>query len=210
MSREPTCVAVVSDCPLLLHGLIRVVDSAPELRRLLGAGTNGAPPHEVGEAEVVLLNLRVPVREICDQVVRLHEKGRRVVVLSAAATQTDLVLLLEAGARGYVSQWAREEELLTALRTVASGRSYFSTSFFGDLDVHRNPPRITDREQQILQLVANGATDREIAAELNISEHTVHSHLDRLCSKTGYRRRADLTRLALRRGMAAVEPAEEG
>ncbi|MER6073598.1 response regulator transcription factor [Streptomyces sp. NPDC001817] len=210
MSREPTHVAVVSDCPLLLHGLIRVVDSAPELHRLLAAGRNGAAPHEVGEADVVLLNLRVPVGEVCDLVTRLHRKGRRVVVLSAAATQTDLVLLIEAGARGYVNQWAGEEELLNALRTVASGRSYFSTSFFGDLDVHKNLPRITDREQQILRLVANGATDREIAAELNISEHTVHSHLDRLSSKTGYRRRADLTRLALRRGMAAVEPAEEG
>ncbi|WP_433451132.1 LuxR C-terminal-related transcriptional regulator [Streptomyces sp. CA-142005] len=210
MSREPTCVAVVSDCPLLLYGLIRVVDSAPELQRLRGAGDNGTPPHEVGEAEVVLLNLSGSVRETCDLVVRLHERGRRVVVLSAAATQTDLVLLIEAGARGYVSQWAGEEELLAALRTVASGRSYFSTSFFGDRDVHKNPPRITEREWQILRLVANGATDREIAAELNISEHTVHSHLDRLCSKTGYRRRADLTRLALKRGMAATEPAEEG
>ncbi|AKJ12350.1 hypothetical protein ABB07_20645 [Streptomyces incarnatus] len=210
MSREPTNVAVVSDCPLLLHGLIHVVDSAPELRRLLGAGGNAVVPHEVGEGDVVLLNLRVSVREICDQVARLHEKGRRVLVLSADATQTDLVLLIEAGARGHVSQWAGEKELLAALRTVASGRSYFSTNFFGDLDVQKNSPRITDREQQILRLVANGATDREIAAELNISEHTVHSHLDRLYSKTGYRRRADLTRLALQRGVAAAEPVEEG
>jgi DNA-binding NarL/FixJ family response regulator len=145
MSREPTCVAVVSDCPLLLYGLIRVVDSAPELQRLRGAGDNGTPPHEVGEAEVVLLNLSGSVRETCDLVVRLHERGRRVVVLSAAATQTDLVLLIEAGARGYVSQWAGEEELLAALRTVASGRTYFSTGFFGDRDVHKNPPRITER-----------------------------------------------------------------
>ncbi|WP_208900136.1 response regulator transcription factor [Streptomyces incarnatus] len=203
-------MAVVSDCPLLLHGLIHVVDSAPELRRLLGAGGNAVVPHEVGEGDVVLLNLRVSVREICDQVARLHEKGRRVLVLSADATQTDLVLLIEAGARGHVSQWAGEKELLAALRTVASGRSYFSTNFFGDLDVQKNSPRITDREQQILRLVANGATDREIAAELNISEHTVHSHLDRLYSKTGYRRRADLTRLALQRGVAAAEPVEEG
>ncbi|MEU6776394.1 response regulator transcription factor [Streptomyces sp. NPDC046759] len=203
-------MAVVSDCPLLLHGLISVVDSAPELQRQLGVGHKATPPHEVGEADVVLLNLRVSVQEICDLVARLHEKGRRVVVLSAGATQTDLVLFIEAGARGHVSQWAAEEELLTALRTVASGRSYFSASFFGDRDVHQNPPRITDREQEILRLVANGATDREIAAELNISEHTVHSHLDRVCSKTGYRRRADLTRLALKRGMATVEPAEEG
>jgi DNA-binding NarL/FixJ family response regulator len=210
MSREPTYVAVVSDCPLLLHGLTHVVDNAPELQRLHAAGGNGTPPHEVGEADVVLLNLRDPVREVCDIVAQLHQKGRRVIVLSAAATQTDLVLLIEAGARGYVSQWAREEELLTALSTVASGRCYFSTTFFGDRDVHHTPLRITDRERQILQLVANGATDREIAAELSISEHTVHSHLDRLYSKTGYRRRADLTRLALKDGMTAAEPAEKG
>lgn len=103
---------------------------------------------------------------------------------------------IEAGARGYLSQQVEETELLTAIRTVASGRSYFSTGF-GSQRPHGRSLHITDRERQILELVASGATDREIASKLNISEHTVHSHLDRLGSKTGCRRRADLIRLAL-------------
>ncbi|MEV8560302.1 response regulator transcription factor [Streptomyces sp. NPDC051917] len=163
---------------------------------------------EAGDADVVLLNTRAFVGEACKLVTQLHEHGHKIVVLSASTVQTDLVLFIEAGARGYVSQHAEETELLTAVRAVASGRNYFST-VVNNGNMHTQAPRITQRERQILELVANGATDREIASKLNISEHTVHSHLDRLARKTGFRRRADLTRLALQRGVTGIL-AEEG
>ncbi|WP_237522264.1 response regulator transcription factor [Streptomyces sp. SID1328] len=128
---------------------------------------------------------------------RLRKRGTLVVVLSPSGTQDDLLLSLEAGARGYVSQSAAESELLAAVRAVASGGSHFSAHFDNQF-LLKNSVKITDRERQILELVASGATDREIAVRLNISQHTVHSHLDRLASKTGYRRRVDLARLALK------------
>lgn len=201
MSPHPTHVAIISDYPLLRHGLAHVIDSAPDLERTAPVRRVGARRQEVGDADVVLLNVRAPVSETCDIISRLHEEGHRVVVVSGSTTQNDLVPSIEAGARGYLSQRTGEGELLAAVRSVASGRSYFATGFVGDRGRHKNPPRITGRERQILELVASGATDREIASKLNISEHTVHSHLDRLGSKTGFRRRADLTRLALQHGV---------
>jgi len=139
----------------------------------------------------------VPARETAELVARLNRRGHAVILLSASETQTDVDVALQVGARGYLSKQVEEGELLTAIRTVASGRSYVSTS----LADPPSSPRITERERQILELVASGATDRQIAAELKISEHTVHSHLDRLRDKTGSRRRADLTRLAMEQGI---------
>ncbi|MFI6353260.1 LuxR C-terminal-related transcriptional regulator [Streptomyces sp. NPDC050743] len=209
MRPHPTYVAVISNCPLLRHGLSHVVDSAPDLQRVISVRRIGSQRYEVGEADVVLLAMQASVRETCDLVAGLHGEGHRAVVLSPSKAQTNLVSFIEAGARGYLSQHIEETELLTAVRTVASGRTYFSFSFSNDRDVRNQPLRITGRERQILELVASGATDREIASKLSISEHTVHSHLDRLGSKTGFRRRADLTRLALELGVAG-ELTDEG
>ncbi|MER6332270.1 response regulator transcription factor [Streptomyces sp. NPDC001034] len=208
MSAQPTYVAIISDGPILRHGLSHVLDSAPDLEKVSSAGHSDPQRSEAGGADVVLLHTQASVRDTCKLVTKFHERGHKVVVLTPSAAETDLLLFIEAGARGCLSQHIGEAELLTAIRAVASGRSYFSTVFDGG-NPHRRNLRITDRERQILELVASGATDREIASKLNISEHTVHSHLDRLGSKTGFRRRADLTRLALQQG-AVGELAEEG
>ncbi|GLX52351.1 DNA-binding response regulator [Streptomyces hygroscopicus subsp. hygroscopicus] len=210
MSAQSTYVAIISDGPILLRGLSHVLDTAPDLERVASVGNSDPRRAECpADADVVLLHTQAPVRDACKLVTELHERGHKVVVLSASAAQTEeLLLFIEAGARGYLSQHVGEAELLTAIRAVASGRSHFST-VLDDRTPHKRGLRITDRERQILELVASGATDREIASKLNISEHTVHSHLDRLGSKTGFRRRADLTRLALLQG-AAGELAGEG
>ncbi|MFR9791228.1 LuxR C-terminal-related transcriptional regulator [Streptomyces sp. MB22_4] len=209
MSAQSTHVAIISDGPILLRGLSHLLDTAPDLERVASAGHSDPRRAECpADADVVLLHTQAPVRDACKLVAELHERGHKVVVLSASAAQTELLLFIEAGARGYLSQHVGEAELLTAIRSVASGRSHFST-VLDDRTPHKRGLRITARERQILELVASGATDREIASKLNISEHTVHSHLDRLGSKTGFRRRADLTRLALLRGTAG-ELAGEG
>ncbi|MFD3456251.1 LuxR C-terminal-related transcriptional regulator [Streptomyces sp. NPDC058691] len=167
----------------------------------------GDHDYHVDGADVALLNLQTSTKVTIDLITRLHQRRHAVVVLSPSEAQAELFSSIEAGARGYMSQQIDETELLAAVRTVASGRSYFSTSFNGwYLPAHS--PRITERERQVLELVSNGATDREIADKLSISEHTVHSHLDRLGSKTGSRRRADLIRLALEQDVAA-DPSED-
>ncbi|WP_330458593.1 response regulator transcription factor [Streptomyces sp. NBC_00820] len=199
MSQYLTRIAVICDCPLLQRGLSQVIEAAPDLEKVNSIRRTDGLRYEVGNADVVVLSLRISLQERCDLVTRLHRQGNAVVVLSSCAAQTDLISAIESGVRGYLSLQTEESELLTAFRTVASGRSYFSTN------TDRQSPhtiKITERERQVLELVASGATDRQIASKLNISEHTVHSHLDRLRRKTGSRRRADLTRLALRQDMA--------
>ncbi|MFD7996687.1 LuxR C-terminal-related transcriptional regulator [Streptomyces mexicanus] len=198
-----THVAVISDCPLLRRGLRQVIDGAADLRSTFVEPTG---ENDLNGVDVAIVNLHTGTRALVGLISRLRKRGI-VVVLSPSGTQDDLLLSIEAGARGYVSQSAAESELLTAVRAVASGRSHFSAHFDNQCLIKRSV-NITDRERQILELVASGATDREIAVRLNISEHTVHSHLDRLASKTGYRRRVDLARLALRQDRTTDIPAE--
>ncbi|MFJ9849869.1 LuxR C-terminal-related transcriptional regulator [Streptomyces sp. NPDC101150] len=200
MTTPLTPITVICDCPLFLHGLAHVINPEPDLQIVTAVSRVGDHYSDRNGGEVVLLNLQMPTWETSSVVSQLHLQGHAVIVLSVSETQSDVVLCIKAGARGYLGQRISEAELLTAIRAVASGHSYFSTHVNGRV-LPAPPLHITDRERQILQLVANGATDREIAAKLNITENTVHSHLDRLRSKSGSHRRADLTRLALRYGL---------
>jgi DNA-binding NarL/FixJ family response regulator len=199
MNAPLTPISVISDCPLLLHGLAHVINPEPDLKIVTSVRKVGDHRSEGNGEEVVLLNQQLPTWETFNVVGRLYRQGHPVIVLSDSEMQADVVLCIKAGARGFLGQRIDEAELLTAIRAVASGRSYFSTHLNGQ--ILPSPPRITERERQILQILAGGATDREIAAKLNITENTVHSHLDRLRSKSGSHRRADLTRLALRYGL---------
>jgi DNA-binding NarL/FixJ family response regulator len=119
--------------------------------------------------------------------------------VSASEQPADVVQAIGAGARGYLSKQAEETEILGAIQAVAQGRTYVSATLAGYLLLAPIP--ITAREREILELVAGGETDQDIADQLTISVRTVHSHLDRIRDKTGSRRRADLTRFAIERGI---------
>jgi DNA-binding NarL/FixJ family response regulator len=148
-------------------------------------------------AHVVLVDLQQSPPRLAAAVTELRKRGHAVIITSSGA-QIDAAQVIRAGASGYLSRQAEGEELLTAIRVVGSGRSYVSAAADSLLE---KSPHFTGREQDILRLVVNGATDKEIAEKLCISKHTVQSHLDRIREKTGYRRRPDLTRLAIEYGL---------
>lgn len=201
-----TTVAVVEDHPLYRQGLLSVLEQCPDVGAVTGAGSL-----EVLEAggevwDVVILDLHLPGCSGAEAVRRLRAAGCRVLVLSASGGEDDVVSAIASGAAGYLTKDADAEEVLDAMRTVAEDGTYTSPVLAGYLleAAHRRPDHLplTPREQEILRLVAEGETDREIADQLFISVRTVRSHLDRIRGKTGRRRRPDLTRLALEAGMA--------
>ena len=123
---------------------------------------------------------------------------------------------IQAGASGYVTKTAPEWELLTAIRSVDQGNCYLNANvtklLVGDYlervkrGERRQPDDIlTDREREILNLVAAGHSNREIAQILNISEHTVHNHRARLMEKLGVHDRLELLKYALRQGIITAE-----
>jgi two-component system, NarL family, nitrate/nitrite response regulator NarL len=200
-------VAVVEDHPVFRKGLIQVIDAAPDLR-LTGASRSVEELDAKGDtqAKVVLLDLHLPGLRGAAAVAHLCTRGQTVLVVSASEAPADVVEAIGAGARGYLTKQAEETEIVGAIRAVAEGRTYVSATLASYL--LQAPIHITEREREILELVAGGETDQDIAELLQLSVRTVHSHLDRIRNKTGSRRRADLTRFALQQGIVPRSPKE--
>jgi DNA-binding NarL/FixJ family response regulator len=154
--------------------------------------------------DVVLLDLGLAagLRDGAAGVAHLVSAGFAVLVLSASDNREAVIAAIEAGARGYVTKTAETSEILNAVREVAAGNHYVSPTLASFLLSAAKRPALTDRERQILVLIATGMTDQEIAAELSISVRTVRSHLDNIGNKLGGRRRAALASEAHRLGLS--------
>jgi DNA-binding NarL/FixJ family response regulator len=200
-------VAVVEDHPIFRKGLVQVIEAAPDLQLTVASrSVEELDIHGGAEAKVVLLDLHLPGLEGAPAVAQLCGRGQTVLVVSASEAPADVVEAIGVGARGYLTKQADEAEIVGAIRAVAAGRTYVSATLASYL--LQVPIRITGREREVLELVAGGETDQDIAELLRLSVRTVHSHLDRIRNKTGSRRRADLTRFALQRGIVPRSPKE--
>lgn len=203
-------VAIVDDHPVYRQGLAMVVDDADGLELVATAKSiedfDGLAP----EADVVLLDLHLPGIEGSAGVAHVCALGYQALVLSAAGAPDDVVDAIAAGAAGYLTKDADSQEIERAVRAVAAGQTYVSPTLASYLlRASRSSPApysLTEREREVLSLVASGETDQDIAVELFISVSTVRSHLDRIRDKTGARRRADLTGLAYRLRIVGDQP----
>jgi DNA-binding NarL/FixJ family response regulator len=199
-------VAITEDHPVFRKGLMQVVETAEGLELAgVARSVDDFDTLRLGGV-IVLLDLQLPGSRLQgpDAVAHLAASGHQVLVVSASEQPADVVQAIGAGARGYLSKQAEETEILGAIQAVAQGHTYVSATLAGYL--LQAPIPITTREREILELVAGGETDQDIAEQLTISVRTVHSHLDRIRDKTGARRRADLTRFAIKRGIIPRSP----
>jgi len=193
-------VVVIDDHPVFRQGLVSTVESVDDMT-VEGAfdAVEAAVRADLESIDVVLLDLMLPGLSGADAVRRIVATGARVLVVSALGERPAVVAAMGAGASGYLTKSSDPNEILTALRVIAAGGSYISptlASFFLSSEV-----RLTERERDVLTLLAEGDRDADIARELKISVKTVQGHLDRIRDKTGMRRRADLTRLAAEEGL---------
>jgi DNA-binding NarL/FixJ family response regulator len=202
-------VGVVEDHPVYRQGLLQVIEQAPDLELLVAARSmEDFASSAAARPDVVILDLHLPgALEGAAAVHQLCSHGHTVLVVSAAQDEADVVGAIGAGARGYLTKESEPDEIVRAMRTVAAGGTYVSATLAAYL--LKAPIQLTTREKEILRLVAGGETDQDIAEQLVISVRTVRSHLDRIRDKTGYRRRADLTRLAIERRLIPA-PRKEG
>ena len=197
-----TTIVVIEDHPLMRKGIAEVIERDDEFD--LVAVFDSIERYDVAApvAELCVLDLHLPGVQGAEAVAHVVGHGLRVLVLSAAVARTDVVDALSAGALGYVAKDADEGEIRRALHTVAAGHSYVAPTLASQLlETETSAPELTPREREVLELVAEGASDKTIARELGLSLHTVHSHLDRIRDKTGRRRRAELARLAVDLGV---------
>ncbi|MGN5630894.1 response regulator [Streptomyces sp. AC154] len=214
MAEEPARVItliVVDDHPVVRDGLRGMFASAPEFE-VLGEAADGVEGVEMAvrlDPDVVLMDLRMPGGGGVAAITELTRRGARsrVLVLTTYDTDSDTLPAIEAGATGYLLKDAPREELFTAVRAAADGRTVLSPAIASRLISRVRAPAasggetLSAREREVLGLVARGTSNREIAAVLFISEATVKTHLTHVFAKLGAKDRAAAVAVAYDRGI---------
>lgn len=201
-------IHVVEDHPLYRAALVHALGTSDEMRiGVTAKSVEEFAAYREAPGRVVILDLRLPGVSGAEAVTTVVGMGFVVLVLSAYGARSDVVAAMAAGASGYLTKDADIDEIHRAVRQVAAGNNYVSPALGAYLlTASRNrytPVQVplSDRERQVLALLADGGRDQDIAEKLSISVRTVRSHLDRIREKTGRRRRPELTRLAIEKGI---------
>ncbi|MCC7010363.1 MAG: response regulator transcription factor [Acidobacteria bacterium] len=166
--------------------------------------------------DLAILDVGMPKLNGIDVAARMQKLDRPpgVIMLSMHADESYIIRALEAGARGYLLKTAADEDLLPAVRAVATGKPFFSPAVAGVLIedyVRRLHSRgltdsyhlLTDREKEVLQLLAEGRTNKEVATELNLGLSTVETHRANLMQKLNLHNTAEIVLYAVRKGVIA-------
>ncbi|SCF78873.1 response regulator transcription factor [Streptomyces sp. Ncost-T10-10d] len=203
-------LVVVDDHPVVRDGLRGMFDSAPGFQ-VLGEASNGVEGVELVarlDPDVVLMDLRMPGGGGVAAIAELTGRGARskVLVLTTYDTDSDTLPAIEAGATGYLLKDAPRDELFNAVRAAADGRTVLSPAVASRLISRVRTPSaqnesLSGREREVLELVAKGTSNREIAAELFISEATVKTHLTHIFAKLGAKDRAAAVAVGYDRGI---------
>lgn len=203
---------VVNGVRTLLEGHYDVAGSARDGRQLVEAAKRLKPDVIVADISMPLLNGIEAAKQI-----KADMPATKFVFLSMHANATYLRRALEAGAAGYVLKTGMAEELLEAIRAALEGEWYVTPGFGSDVleswlnrsgQPNREERDLTGRQREVLQLVAEGRGNKEIAHVLGISVKTVEFHRGRIMSKLGARSVAELTRIAIEQGIIAVSSAD--
>jgi DNA-binding NarL/FixJ family response regulator len=205
-------VLVVDDHALVREGVCRLLEAQPDLCVVGQAGTGHDAVRLCSEQhpDVVLLDYSLPDLdglEVTRQILGTRT-GARVLVVTMHASEEYAARALGAGAAGFVVKAAAAEELVAAVRKVAAQGIYVSPGLVDKVlgrmhPSEETPPEgaLSDREMQVLTLLARGATSREVCGKLALSLSTVETYRSRILQKLGLRNNSDITRFAIRRNL---------
>ncbi len=203
-------ILIVDDHSVVRMGVRGMIRRTHEIT-IVGEATNGleaVKAYRELRPDVVLMDLRMPLqdgaeatREIC----RL-DPAARILVLSTFDGDEDIHRALAAGAAGYLLKQDSGDDMVEAIRAVARGERWLSPEARRKLAAHDTQETLTERETEILDLLARGEANKEIAHFLQISENTVKTHLRSILGKLQARSRTEAVTVALRRGI--IQPPE--
>ncbi|MBV9271904.1 MAG: response regulator transcription factor [Candidatus Eremiobacteraeota bacterium] len=199
-------VAVIDDHPIVLDGIAANLEQAEDII-LTARGKDADDALRIaqsGEADVVVLDLELPGKNalaIIPDIKSLHHPAH-IVVFSAFGGPNRIADALASGADSYVVKGTSFDELLTAIRSAYAGKRYLSPEIASQVAlVYGAPERLTQREREILSLLAQGQANKEIGERLNITERTVKFHVSRILARLGASNRAHAITIAQERGL---------
>jgi two-component system response regulator NreC len=214
-------VLIADDHKILRDGLRSLIQAQPDME-VVGEAENGRDAVRLAEKtrpDIVLMDINMPDlngMEATAQVLAAVPTAR-VIALSMYASQRFVAGMLAAGARGFVIKDSAFEDLRAAVRAVVSGRSYLSPEIVDlvvqdyvsllRLDRERCQPAsvLSDREREVLQLLAEGFSTKQIGERLHVSGKTAYSHIRRIMKKLALDSIAELTKYAVREGLTSAD-----
>ncbi len=220
MSNKLVRVLIVDDHDIVRAGIRMLLDAQPDMA-VIGEASNGKEAVEMVssmEPDVVLMDISMPGMTGIEATRAIKQTNSRVEIVGFTMHAEDRYFfqLLQAGASGYVVKGAAPHELLDAVRAASRGEAYIHPSLqrklIGDYvsraegnDQGSMLEDLTERELEVLRLIVDGLTSREIAESLVISQNTVERHRQNIMAKLGLHNRAELVRYAISKGLVEVD-----
>jgi DNA-binding NarL/FixJ family response regulator len=202
-------ILIVDDHPVVREGLTAVLEGVPDVR-VVGTAESAEEAlaaMKTARPDIVLLDLELPGMSGIDAIPRLIAGGDhvRVIVLTAYDTEERVLGAIRAGAGGYLLKGAAAAEIVHAIRAVREGGSYLTprvaTRVMAQLSGRSRSSILTEREREVLRLIAQGQSNKQIGRQLSITERTVKFHVTSIFNKLGTDNRAQAIAVAARRGL---------
>lgn len=207
-------ILLADDHGVVRRGLRNLLEEEADLR-VVGETCNGMEAVKLAEElepDVILMDIAMPLLNGIDATSQITKRlpDAKVIILSMHADEGYLTRSLTSGAKGYLLKDSAEEDLIRAVRAVVSGHTFFSPGvaqtlveqYLQSLN-HKTIPEpydlLTDREKQVLQLLANGKSNKEVAVLLDVSVYTVETHRANLMQKLGLHNTAEIVLYAVRK-----------
>lgn len=207
-------ILLADDHPVVREGLAAILETQPDFE-VVGQANDGAEAVDMASVlrpDVVMLDLAMPRMDGVDalRAMRAEQPDLKALVFTASQTDDRIVGAIQAGAQGYLLKGAAREELFNAVRVIARGGSLLSPEIATRLMERVSNPQspttetLTPREQEVLQLLARGLQNKEIAAQLGIRERTAKFHVSTILSKLHATNRVEAVRTAVQEGLITL------
>ena len=198
-------VLAVDDHPLLREGIAALIGSTEDME-LVGEASNGREALDLFrkyQPDITLMDLRMPEMNGIDAIgaIRGEFPDARIIVLTTHPGDVQVSRALKAGARGYLLKGMLRKELSETIRAVDAGHKRLSSEAATEIAEHAIDDALTPREIDVLRLVAAGNANKEIGAQLSLTEVTVKTHVKNILAKLGANDRTHAVTIALKRGI---------
>ncbi|MBD2527610.1 response regulator transcription factor [Nostoc sp. FACHB-133] len=201
-------VLIVDDHSIVRQGLTTIINRDPEMTVIAQVedGQQAIAAFREYQPDVTLMDLRMPKMAGVKAIIAIcaEFKQARIAVLTTYDGDEDIYRGLQAGAQGYLLKDSKLGELLNAIRAIHNGQKYIPPEVGAKLLQRMNNPELSERELEVLRLMAQGMGNQEIGIDLIIGESTVKSHVNRILSKLGVSDRTQAVITAVKRGIVSL------
>jgi DNA-binding NarL/FixJ family response regulator len=192
-----TRVVIVDDHPVVREGLVAALNgkNGIEVAGAFGTAEEAIAALTRLKPDVVILDIELPHMSGLDAIAKMRDAAK-IVILTAYESEEDIDRALGAGAKGYLLKGAPLADIERAIDAASRGESYVDPRLAGKLMSRSGAPRLTPREREVLQLIAEGRSNKEIGSHLRISERTAKFHVTAILTKLGADNRAQAVAIA--------------